>query len=55
MELSQTFQDLRNVVVMFGHTLGVDEDIINIDEDKPMEKLPEYLMHEILEYGGGVD
>ncbi len=30
------------------------EDIINIDEDEPMKILPENLIHEILEYGGGV-
>ncbi len=55
MEFSQAFQDLLNVVAMFGHALGVDENIINIDEDKLMEILPEHLMHEVLEYGGGVD
>ncbi len=55
MELSQAFQDLCNMLVMFGHTSGVDEDIINVDEQKLMEELPEHLMHEILEYGGSAD
>ncbi len=53
-EFSQALQDLRNVVVMFGHAPGVDKDIINVDKDEPMKILPENLMHEILEYGGGV-
>ncbi len=55
MEFSQAFQDLCNVVAKFGHAPGVDENIINIDEDKLMEILPEHLMYEVLEYGGGVD
>ncbi len=55
MELPQAFQDLRNVVAMFGHAPGVDENVINVDEDESMEILPENLMHEVLEYGGGVD
>ncbi len=36
MEFSQAFQDLCNVVVMFGQAPGVDEDIINVDEDESM-------------------
>ncbi len=55
MEFPQAFQDLRNVVTKFGHAPGVDENVINVDEDESMEILPENLMHEVLEYGGGVD
>ncbi len=32
MIFSQAFQDLRNVVAMFGHTPGVDQDVIYVDE-----------------------
>ncbi len=53
-EATQALQDLCNVVALFGYSPGVDKDIINIDEDEPMKILPENLMHEILEYGGGV-
>ncbi len=53
-EISQALQDLCNVVAMFGHAPGVDEDVININKDESMKILPENLMHEILEYGGGV-
>ncbi len=53
MEFPQAFQDLRNMVAIFSHAPGVDENVINVDE--LMEMLPENLMHEILEYGGGVD
>ncbi len=35
-EFSQVFQDPRNMVAMFGQAAGVDEDVINIDEDDPM-------------------
>ncbi len=53
-EISQALQDLRNVVAMFSHAPGVDEDIINVDKDGSMEILPENLMHEVLEYEGGI-
>ncbi len=42
MEFTQAFQDLRNVVAMFGHALGVDEKVNQcrrgrIDGDTPGE------------------
>ncbi len=40
---------------MFGQAPRVDEDVIDIEQDEPMQILSEHLMHEILEYGGGVD
>ncbi len=43
------------MLAMFGPTPGVYEYIVDIHEYESMEKLPEYLMHEVLEYGGGVD
>ncbi len=49
------FQDLRNVVAMFGHTPGIYEDVIDRDDYELVEKLPENLVHEILEYGGGIE
>ncbi len=55
MVFSQAFQDLRNVVAMFGHTPGVDQDLIYVDEYEFVEEIPGNLVHEILEYGGGVD
>jgi len=33
-EFSQAFQDLLNVVAMFGHAQGIDKDIIDVDEHK---------------------
>lgn len=38
-EISQTFQDFRNVLVMFGQAPGVDEDFIYIDKKESMKKL----------------
>ncbi len=40
---------------MFSHAPGVEENLINVDKDESMDILPENLMHEILEYEGGVD
>lgn len=51
---SQVFQDLCNMVAMFAHAPEVYEDIMNVDEDKPMEILLKHLVDEILEHGGGV-
>ncbi len=43
------------MLAMFGPTPGVYEYIVDIHEYESMEKLLEYLMHKVLEYGGGVD
>lgn len=43
------------MVAMFGQAPRVDEDIINIYQDEVVEILSEHLVHEILEYGGGID
>lgn len=48
-------EDFRNVLGMFGQAPGVNKVVVYVDEDTFMEELPEYLMHEVLEYGGGVD
>ncbi len=55
MVFPHAFQDLRNVVAMFGHTPGIYEDVIERDDYELVEKLPPNLVHEILEYGGGVE
>lgn len=36
---------------MVGQVSGVDQDVINVDYDEGMEKLPEHLIYETLEYG----
>ncbi len=51
---SESLEDLRNMLAMFGLTPGVYKNVIDVDENELMEKLPEYLVHKILEYGGGV-
>ncbi len=43
------------MVAMFGQAPRVYEDIIDVNQDEAMEVLSEHLMHEVLEYGGGVD
>lgn len=49
---SQFLVDLHHVVAMFGQVPEVDENVDHVDDDKEMEKLPEHLIHEGLEYGG---
>ncbi len=43
------------MVAMFGQAPRVNKDVIDIYQDETVEILSEHLMHEILEYGGGVD
>lgn len=46
---SEHLQDLHNVVAMFSQVPMVDEDVIDVDDDKTMKHLPEHLIHEFLE------
>ncbi len=39
------FQDLRDVVAMFGQVLGVNKDVIDMHYDKSVKKLPDHLIH----------
>lgn len=55
LEFPQAFQDLRNMVTMFCQALGVNQDVIDVDQDEFVEKIAEHLMDEVLEDGGGVD
>lgn len=41
--------------MMFGLILGVHKDNMEVDDDKVVEVLPEYLIHIALEYKGGVN
>ncbi len=54
MVLAEPLKDLLNVVVMVGQVPGVDENIIDVDNHKVVEELPEHLVHEFLEDGWGV-
>lgn len=55
MELQQALQDLRKMVEMFSHTQGVNEDVVDVDQDKLVEKIPEHFVFEILKYRGSID
>lgn len=46
---------LHNVALMFGHNPGVNQDVVDVNQDKAMEELPEHLMNEVMKYGEGVD
>ncbi len=54
MVFSQLLKDLLHVVAVFGLVSGVNEDVVNIDDDELMEELPEHLIHEPLEDGWSV-
>lgn len=49
MVFSQLLKDLLHVVVMFGQVLGVEEDVVDVDNDESVEKLLEHLINESLE------
>lgn len=53
--LVEILEDLRNMVVMFSQVLGVHKDVVDVDNYKQVEELPEHLIHVSLEYGGGAD
>ncbi len=54
MELSELLKDLLDVLAMVGQVPGVNEDVVNINYHTAMEELPEHLIHEFLEDGGGI-
>lgn len=37
---------------MFVQVLGVDQNVVDIDNDEVMEELPEHLIHASLKYRG---
>lgn len=41
------------MVAMFSPVPGVDEDVINVHNNKTMKKLPENLIYKVLEDGWG--
>ena len=51
---SQLLQDLHQVLAMFGQVPGVDQDVVDVDDDEASEVLPEHLIHIAQEYGWGV-
>ncbi len=51
---TEPLKDLRNVVAIVGQVPGADEYIIDVDNDEGVKELPEHLVHEFLEDGGGV-
>lgn len=44
----QLLKDQLHVVTMLSRVPGVDEDVVDIDNDESVEKLPEHLIHESL-------
>lgn len=52
MEFPQFMEDLFHMVVMFGQVPGVNDYVVDVDDDEMMEELLEHLFHKGLEYGG---
>ncbi len=42
------------MVAMVGQVPGVDQNVVDVNYHKAVEELPEHLVHELLEDGGGV-
>lgn len=53
MILPELLQELRNLKAMVDLVPGVNENIVDIDDNK-LEEFPERLVHEYLEYRSGV-
>lgn len=50
MVFSQFLEDLCHVMPILGQVLGVDEYVVDVDDDEVMQKLLDHLVHEGLEY-----
>ncbi len=46
----ELFQDLRDVVAMFGQVPGVNQDVIDVHYYKLVEKLPENLVRKAIRH-----
>ena len=51
---SQTGQDFSDVLRMFRGIVGVDEDVVEVDDDVDVKKVAKDVLHETLESSGGV-
>ncbi len=51
LKLTLPHEDQQNMVAMSGQVLGVYKDIVDVNDHKSMEKLPEHLVHKPLEDG----
>ncbi len=54
MVMVEFLEDLLDVEAMFGQVPGVDEDIVDVDDDESLKELPEHLIHIALEDRGRV-
>lgn len=51
--MTQLLEDLWNMMPMFGQVPGLHQDVINVDQHEAVNS--QNLIHESLEYGGGID
>jgi hypothetical protein len=52
--LQKKLKDLPDVEHVFLRGAGEDEDVINVDEDKPFKHVAENIIHQSLEHSRGV-
>lgn len=43
------------MLTIFCLVLGVNQDAVNVHQDKALKVVLEHLVHKALEYGGGID
>lgn len=46
----ELLEDMHHVLAMSIQILGVDQDVVDADDDEVMEELPEHLIPESLKY-----
>ncbi len=54
MVMAELLEDLLDVEAMFSQVPGVNENVVDVDDDESLEELPEHLIHIALEDGGRV-
>ena len=52
LELTKSFQDHFDVLLMFDRIAGIDENVIQIYDDKLVSIVSENVIHHMLKYGG---
>ena len=51
---SELFEDLPEVILMFFHVFAVDQNVVQVDEDKFFKKFVEYIVHKCHKCGWSV-
>ncbi|KAF8623746.1 hypothetical protein AX17_007300, partial [Amanita inopinata Kibby_2008] len=52
--LSESVENFADVLLMICGVIGVDEDVVQIDDDADVEHIAEDIVHEVLERPKGI-